>query len=115
MFSEIDFNSKFKIFAGLSIVFVFFVFLSFSSMISKKLLENHHPQNNLTWIIEPGDNLKIVLSDLHDKNLISNKALFYWYSRLSHKESLKAGEYSITQDDSFETLILKFVAGDTIN
>ena len=115
MFSEIDFNSKLKIFAGLCVLFVFFVFLSFSNMISKKLLENHHPENNLIWIIEPGDNLKIVLSDLHDKNLISNKSLLYWYARLSKKESLKVGEYSITQDDSFETLLLKFGAGDTIN
>ena len=115
MFSDVDFNSKVKIFAGLPVVLIFFFFLSFSNIISKKLLQDHDLDNNLTWVIAPGDNLRTVINDLHDEKLISNRTLLYWYARLSNKKSLKAGEYFITPDDSFKTLLLKFRAGSSIN
>lgn len=88
-------------------IFIFSVYhYAFSGTSNKKILE--------TIVIEPGS-ITSIASSLKEKNFIRNELAFKLYVKLTGKDNLKAGTYSLSKDMGLIEIINILEDGNTFN
>ena len=88
-------------------IFIFSVYhYAFSGTSNKEILE--------TIVIEPGSIASIATS-LKEKNFIRNELAFKLYVKLTNKDNLKAGTYSLSKDMGLIEIINILEDGNTFN
>ena len=107
-------KQSYAIVGGTILLCCIFIFHSLSTIVSSKLLDGVN-KGELVFKVEKGDTLSDVIDDLQNNELISNPLILFFYGRLTSSQALKVGDYLVTEDDSFATLLRKIRKGDVIN
>ena len=107
-------KKSYAIIGGTILLCCVFIFHSLSTIVSSKLLDGVN-KGELIFEVEKGDTLSDIIDDLQNNELISNPLILFFYGRNTSSQLLKVGDYLVTEDDSFATLLRKIRKGDVIN
>ena len=107
-------KKSYAIIGGTILLCCVFIFHSLRTIVSSKLLDGVN-KGELVFEVEKGDTLSDIIDDLQNNELISNPLILFFYGRFTSSQVLKVGDYLVTADDSFATLLRKIRKGDVIN
>src|SRR5690554_4950962 len=95
-------------------IFVLLTFLTFFVYSNNlKSLTNSEKPIEKSFVIEKGNNSKLIADKLKEENLIKNSLAFRIYTKLNkYDDKLIAGSYNLNSNMSIEEIVENFVKGN---